>query len=189
MKTVAFNHKNDTWFGNGLVMGYADCKCQAGLVETLKVVSIVSLALCQTHCMQVPDFSPKVASLQFLPSGQYVLCFGYSFLGPLPLLSHKEQVTFSGPFLGVLSLLRLHSKSARTILALKLSGMPHAIWTMTGLDLGQFYPSNLDKAFKQDHLYSSNRTPLPVNTDIIICALFTEFVPSWDFHVTCMNLS
>ena len=38
-------------------MGYADCKCLAGLVETLKVVSIVSLALCQTHCRQVPEIS------------------------------------------------------------------------------------------------------------------------------------
>ncbi len=46
-----------TRFGNVLVMGYADCKCLAGLVETPNVVSIVSLALCQTHCKQVPDFS------------------------------------------------------------------------------------------------------------------------------------
>ena len=53
---VAVNHENDTYFGNGLVMGYADCRCLAGLVETSKVVSIVSLALCQTHCKQVPEF-------------------------------------------------------------------------------------------------------------------------------------
>ena len=38
---------------------------------------------------------------QFLPSGQYGLWFGYCFSGPLPLRSHKEQVTFSGPFRGV----------------------------------------------------------------------------------------
>ncbi len=54
---VAVNHENDTCFENGLVMGYADCKCYAGLVETSKVVSIISLALCQTHCKQVPVFS------------------------------------------------------------------------------------------------------------------------------------
>ena len=46
-----------TRFENGLVMGYADYKHLAGLVETSKVVSILSLALCQTHCRQVPDFS------------------------------------------------------------------------------------------------------------------------------------
>ncbi len=67
------------------------------------------------------DLITHIAFLQFLPSGQYGLCFGYCFSGPLPLRSHKEQVTFLGPFLGVPSLLRLHLKSARTILALKLS--------------------------------------------------------------------
>ena len=35
---VAVNHENDTCFENGLVMGYADCKYSAGLVETPKVV-------------------------------------------------------------------------------------------------------------------------------------------------------
>ncbi len=42
---------------NGLMMGYADCNYFAGLVETSKVVSTVSLALCQAHCKQVPEFS------------------------------------------------------------------------------------------------------------------------------------
>ncbi len=37
-----------------------------------------------------------VASLQFLPSGQYGLCFGYCFTGPLPLCSHNGEVTFHG---------------------------------------------------------------------------------------------
>ncbi len=62
MFVVAVNHENDTCFGNGLVMGYADCKCSAALVETSKVVSIVSLALCQTHCKQVPEFSRRSGS-------------------------------------------------------------------------------------------------------------------------------
>ncbi len=79
--------------------------------NTKKVVLNVSLALCQTHCKQVPVLSrlsksslyalTHIAFLQFLPTGQYGLCFGYCFSGPLPLRSHKEQVTFSGPFLGV----------------------------------------------------------------------------------------
>ncbi len=38
-------------------MGYANCEHYAGLVETLKVVSIISLALCQTRYKQVPVFS------------------------------------------------------------------------------------------------------------------------------------
>ena len=54
---VAVNHEYDTCFKNGLVMGYADCKYFAGSVETSKVVSNVSLTLCQTHCKQVPVFS------------------------------------------------------------------------------------------------------------------------------------
>ncbi len=124
------------------MVGYADCKYYAGLVETPK-----SLTLCQTHCKQVPVFSrlsnshlitwskltnhshrhnfgtktrPKavkedhhigklscvyalthVAFLQFLHTGQYGLCYCYCFSGPLPLRSHKEQVTFPWPFLGV----------------------------------------------------------------------------------------
>ena len=97
---VAVNHGYDTYFGNGLVMGYADCKCFAGLIETSKVVSIVNLGLCQTHCKQSARLFPP-----FLPSGQYGLWFGYYFSGPLPLRYHKEEVTFSGPFLGVPCLL------------------------------------------------------------------------------------
>ncbi len=53
--------ENDICFENGLVLGYAYAGCKyfqiAGLVETSKVVSNVSLALCQTHCKQVPVFS------------------------------------------------------------------------------------------------------------------------------------
>ncbi len=60
---VAVNHENDTYFWKRTC--YAECKCLAGLVETSKVVSIVSLALCQTHCKQVPDFSTHVQ--YFLP--------------------------------------------------------------------------------------------------------------------------
>ncbi len=98
-------------------------------------VSVNRVDLCQTHCKQVPDFSrppgsdqvtwakwansrrrytifgkagTHVASLQFLPSGQYGLCFGYCFSGPLPLRSH-----YNSPPLGVCFreslVFRLHS--------------------------------------------------------------------------------
>ncbi len=51
---VAVNHENDTCFGNGLVMGSADCLYYAGLVKTPEKLF---LALCQTHCKQLPVFS------------------------------------------------------------------------------------------------------------------------------------
>ncbi len=60
-------------------------------------------------------------SLQFMPSGQYGLCFGYCFSGPLPLRSHNAQVTFMEPFPGVPSHLDYTQKLARSILALNLS--------------------------------------------------------------------
>ena len=54
---VAVNHENDTCFGNGLVMGYEDCKYLADLGETSKVVSIINLGICHIYCKQVPDLS------------------------------------------------------------------------------------------------------------------------------------
>ena len=36
MGRVAVNRGYDTYFRNGLVMDYADCKCTLGLVETSK---------------------------------------------------------------------------------------------------------------------------------------------------------
>ena len=36
MPSVAANHENDTCFGNGLVMGSADCIDYTGLVKTLE---------------------------------------------------------------------------------------------------------------------------------------------------------
>ena len=74
-----------------------------------------------------------LASLQFLPTGQYGLSFGYCFSGPLPLHSHKEQVTFSGPFLGVPSHLDYTRNRPEPSLALKLSvtGQPQPDTIMT----------------------------------------------------------
>ncbi len=98
-------------------------------------ISIVNLGLCQTHCKQVPDFSrpsgSDVASLQFLPSGKYGLCFGYCFSGPLPLRSNKGQVTFLKPFPGVPSYLDYTQKLAKSILALKLSVTTYFHWVTT----------------------------------------------------------
>ncbi len=45
-----------------------------------------------------------------LPTGQYGLCFGYCFSGPLPPRSHIGQSTFRGLFPGVPSLNRLYSE-------------------------------------------------------------------------------
>ncbi len=38
--SVVANHKNDTCFGNGLVMGFSHCQNCGGLVKTLKKVVI-----------------------------------------------------------------------------------------------------------------------------------------------------
>ena len=57
---VVANHENETYFENRLVMGYADRKYYAGLVETLKVVS-----------KRKPSMLTHVTSLKFLPTGQY----------------------------------------------------------------------------------------------------------------------
>ena len=57
MWCVAANHENDTCFGNGLVMGSADCMDYARLVKTLEKLFKRKLGLCQTHCRQVPVFS------------------------------------------------------------------------------------------------------------------------------------
>ncbi len=117
---VAVNSENDTYFENGPVMGYADCKYYAGLVETSKVVSIGPLS----------DTLQAGASLQFLPMGQYGLCFGYCFSGPLPLRSHKEQVTFLVPTYGlcfgysVLGLLTQRSNKRQVTFYGAISGSP-----------------------------------------------------------------
>ena len=82
--------------------------------------------LCQTHCVQVPDFSRhwghmvnqlpiKIGSFQFLPMGLHGLCFGCCFSDPLPLCSLKD-----GPPIRV----RYTQKLTRSTLALKLSVSP-----------------------------------------------------------------
>ncbi len=87
----------------------------------IKIVSIVNLSLCQTHCKQVPDVSrPSGSSLHPVPTiGSIWVVLWPLFLGPLPLRSHKGQVTSLEP--GVPSHLDYTQKLAESILALKLS--------------------------------------------------------------------
>ncbi len=134
-----------------------------GFGWNIKVVSIVNLGLCQTHCRHTalqagawlfppfrkwPDHVSKfklthVASLQFPPSGQYGLCFGYCFSRPVPLRSHKGQITFLEPFPGVPSNLDYTQKLAESILALKLSvttyfhWVTNTIWPRSALDIAR----------------------------------------------------
>ncbi len=69
-------------------------------------VSIVNLGLWHVFIfhqrLHIKPWGPVccVASLQFLPSGQYGLCFGYCFSGSLPLCSHNGEVTFLEPVSG-----------------------------------------------------------------------------------------
>ena len=91
---VEVNCGYDTCFGNGHVMGYADCKY---LTIWLKHQSSFNWKL--------RPLSDTLQAGTWLPSGHYGLCFGYCFSGPLPLSSHKKQVTFLEPFLGIPTLL------------------------------------------------------------------------------------
>ncbi len=126
MSDVAANHENDTCFGNGLVMGSADCIVYAGLVKTLERLFKRKLGhlpdkLQAGPCIFPPfqishDHFAHVSYPQFLPKGQYGLYFGYLVSGLLPLRSHKDRSPFWES-----QVFRLHSKLARSILALKLS--------------------------------------------------------------------
>ena len=110
-------------------------------LKTLEGCLGVRLALCQTHCKQVPVFFrisgnhvitwsklanhshwhfTHVSYPQFLHTVQYGLCFGYFVSGPLPLRSHKDRSHLRGHFCESL-IFRWHSKLARSILLLKLS--------------------------------------------------------------------
>ncbi len=83
------------------------------------------------RCRFILNKLTHVPSFQFQPSGQYGLCFGYCFSGPLPLCSNKGQVTFLEPFLGVPSHLDYTQKLAKSILALKLSVTTYFHWVTT----------------------------------------------------------
>ncbi len=110
---VAVNHENDTCFGNGLVMGSADRLCYAGLVKTPEKLfkckpgslsDTLQASACVFPLFQISRGQKShVAFLQFLPlgTGSIWVVLWQSVSGPLPLRSHKRQVTFSGPFLGV----------------------------------------------------------------------------------------
>ncbi len=84
--------------------------------------------LCQTHC------KTHVAFPQFLPSGQYGLCFCYCFSGPLPLRSHHGQVTLWGACFRDSLVIRLYSGIGQIHLSIEgQGGTPVYLWvTATG---------------------------------------------------------
>ena len=87
---IAVNRGYDTCFSVQACHGlYKLIKSMRSDWDTIRV-SIDRVDLGQTHCKQVPDFF----SLHFPPSGQYGLCFGYCFSGPLPLCSHFNRLPF-----------------------------------------------------------------------------------------------
>ncbi len=79
------SRENDTYFENGLVIGYADSKCYAGLVEILKsnfirkpgpLSDTLQPCACIFQCCGQLENDTyfengHVASLQFLPTSQY----------------------------------------------------------------------------------------------------------------------
>ncbi len=60
-----------------------------------------------------------VAFPQFLPTGQYGLCFGYCFSGPLPLRSHHGRVTLRGACFRESPVIRLYSEIGQTHLSIE----------------------------------------------------------------------
>ncbi len=60
-----------------------------------------------------------VGSPQFLPSGQYGLCFGYCFSGPLPPCSHHGQVTLRGACFRESLVIRLYSEIGQIHLSIE----------------------------------------------------------------------
>ncbi len=78
------------------------------------------LVMCQIYWFWLKKLT-HIASLQFLPLDQYVLCFAYCFSGPLPLRFHKGGVTFLGPVSGSPQSIDYTEKLDRSTLALELS--------------------------------------------------------------------
>ncbi len=94
---VAVNHENDTCLETDLtlVMVSADCLYYAGLVKTPKMLFKRKLG-------PLPDTLQAGACVPPVPTFGSIWVVLWLFVsGPLPLRSHKRQVTFSGPFLGV----------------------------------------------------------------------------------------
>ncbi len=65
-----------------------------------------------------------VASLQFLPSGQYGLCFGYCFSSPPPLRFHNGEVTFHRACFWESLVIRLHSEIGQIHLSIEAQCLP-----------------------------------------------------------------
>ena len=89
-KLVTANRENDM-FCSRLVMGLADCINLAGLAKILekpfkRKLGPLPDTLQAGACVFLPF--QNVPAPQFLPTGQYALCFGYSVSGPLTQRSH-----------------------------------------------------------------------------------------------------
>ncbi len=84
--------------------------------------------------------STHVASLHFLPPGQYGLCFGFFFSGPLPLRSHYNSPPLGVCFRESLVLIDYTQKLTRSTLSLKLSvAQPVYLWvTACDIPCGNF---------------------------------------------------
>ncbi len=114
VRYVAVSRRYDTCFSVKACDGLCQLLKSTGSGWNTKRVSIDRVDLCKTHCKQVPDFFPH-----FLPSGQYALCFGHCFLGPLPLRSHHGQVTLRGTCFRESLVVRLYSEISRIHLSIE----------------------------------------------------------------------
>ncbi len=66
-----------------------------------------------------------------LSSGQYGLCFGYCFSGPLPLRSHHGQVTLRGTCFRESLVIRLYSEIGQIHLSIEAQcGTPVFLWVL-----------------------------------------------------------
>ncbi len=100
---VAVNYENDTCFGNRLVMGSADCLYYAGLVKTPEKLFKRKLGpLPDTLHAGACVFPPFQISRDHMVKIPPVPAFGSIWVvlwlfvpGPLPLHSHKRQVTLT----------------------------------------------------------------------------------------------
>ena len=91
-------------------MGVADCLTQAGLVKIPQksfkhpLPDTLQAGACIFLPFRMPIYVTAIGShilpLQFLPAGQYGLCFGYFVSGPLLQHSHNRQATSYGAISG-----------------------------------------------------------------------------------------
>ena len=113
---LSANHENDTYFEIGLVIGIVDCIFCASLGKSN---SYIILALCQTHCKQMPVFSRHFGNY-LCAVCQYAIYMGCTLWllvsGSLLQCSRKGRRPFEGADLGVPTL-HYTPNLSRTMLA------------------------------------------------------------------------